>query len=1248
MLAVQLGVVVVAVRMTCASAQNLASCSDDPDGVLEATIGLSCASAFEAIKSSDPSAEGHECEFSLASWLHEALTIADLCPESCNRCSLLPLPGSDNATVRVSSGPCDPGGIISLTDRGQVDDGEGQYADGADCQWTLSCSDRSRLPTLVFSSFATEAGYDFLTVYDGDDTSAPKLAMLSGLELPPVQVASGPQMVVQLTADGSTAGDGLAATFACRTFEEFCMDAAAYVLAKPACEATTITASLPSGRATEPAICPLVCAEVLLPAANRCNGGGSPAAAFAAALPAGLGDACELAMTAALAVAPAAVTVESGGLFCHPEYEGHYVLQPMTVNGNPHWKLASTSTSTADACTSSVDCSSHHLYATVWSGVPAWLLDTDTDPSYCDIALIMPPDIPPSGAAAWLEWCQAATRQDSWHTSRLQLTPSEPVGGCAAALAVLAPVLTAVCCGPEAAPSCGDDGELPSSCSADCRGKWAGFAALCPDFVRAMLDRPGRRAVEFFVGECNSGGLEPLPPTTTIELGANYSDTRTCPGHSGWVDSSGETCSAYPLWNNHSCSGSGWAVDGVSAGDACCGCSRCDCGGSPAGSPAMRYMEAFTFAAVAGIRYIVQVRTASGLDVTILNMLPLAGGGRGCDWDTHLATQVISTADKAFPWTAPATGSFCVQVVASSSGLHASDGVATVSVEAVGTAVGRAPLANTAGAAMPLRVGCSMFNCFFRFGGSEMQDGDGTGFELLLHAQMGIGYALEVRLVGATAAEVHLQIYYPGGAAGSSSFGEALAGALGEWIATPPGHHSLATKFGCANDDQQCWKDYFGQHTTFGYHPGGRFDRRLTGTWAAPASGPVLLRISANCDWRFAADSEADGCDSGGAAGGAVGCQRTANGTDNSRCSADLTLAVTAGAHFDLKEQGINGRRLQQGAESTQRGAEMFATPILGAAVQVVSFEVGRTEAEQLVTEIFVPSPDLPSPPSLNQMLVPGSEAATLLATIFTSKQQSHLVIPTTIEPIHQDSDAQQQEVEMFRPIGVSIRIEATATSTDAALNAIAQLESQQLAREMFVPESDLHLQTAVGCGNGVGDLLSEVCQRAAECAVGMSASCTEASEGMQVTETTTIRMSRQEVEQLVAEMFAHGAGRRRLQRANMAQGTAAVDPGTYGLTAPPTLDQMLVPGSPANAFLAAIVTAEQQPHLALPTAIEPLATMIGGHRLLQGEHQPAAGINVSVKATASTVEEVGRVLAKIRAGHALSGRIDESNGGNG
>lgn len=160
---------------------------------------------------------------------------------------------------------------------------------------------------------------------------------------------------------------------------------------------------------------------------------------------------------------------------------------------------------------------------------------------------------------------------------------------------------------------------------------------------------------------------------------------------------------------------------------------------------------------------------------------------------------------------------------------------------------------------------------------------------------------------------------------------------------------------------------------------------------------------------------------------------------------------------------------------------------------------------------------------------------------------------------------------------------------------------------------------------------MSEACQMEAACAIGMSASCLANSTVQQVSQEATIELSRAQIEQLVTETFAGSIDGRRLQRLDGAKDTSQIDPGTYGLESQPTVEEMLVPGSPANNFLAALFTAEQQPHLVLPISIELAMSGGGGHRRqLQRTDGTIDRVLISMKAVAPTVEESESSLARV------------------
>ena len=697
-------------------------------------------------------------------------------------------------------------------------------------------------------------------------------------------------------------------------------------------------------------------------------------------------------------------------------------------------------------------------------------------------------------------------------------------------------------------------------------------------------------------------------------------------------------------------------------------------------------------------------------------MLRKTAGREEPDWDADpLVSQTALANDKGIGWTASATGIFFAGLLA-----NGGAGAATLSVEVVGTAIGRSATADTTGAAVSLAVACDFATCSYQYGGGPMLDGDGAGFELLLQALQGVGYALAVDLVGTTAAEVHLKTYYPGNVAGAGAYTEVLSGALGDWICTPgidwmhgPGHHSYAMHHGCADEDRSCWNAPLNAPLTFGYNPGASFGTALRATWAAPAAGVVLLRVAANCDVQFFADVEAEGCSFSGVGGATYGCGLTADmiadgSSSNGHCNADLTLAITAGAHYINRQadgQG-GGRRLQR-----QNGADASAIRdpgtyglVAGPAVREVSIEMSRDELEGAAAALFATGRrrqlqrlagnegtgaidpgtyGLTTPPTLDEMLVTGSPAAGLLSALFTSQQQTHLAFPTAIEPLgsavpvpgdgHRRA-LQRQDGAVDR---VSISIKATAPTVEESEGTVARLQALATTgrRVLEGASSSTRKLQAVRCIDGVG--LSDSCQRAAECIVGMSASCVAAA--TEVITISTIEIGRSDVEALAAAGWqAAVAGRRRLQRVDGSAGTTRIDPGTYGLSAPPTLDDMLVPGSPAADLLASLFTVEQQPHLAFPTSVEPLGSMpgtapgnpacwsgeytyercclaalgptgdarcwsrsfdyafccagSGGRRALQRQDGAVDRVSISIKATAPTVEESEGTVARLQA----------------
>ena len=97
---------------------------------------------------------------------------------------------------------------------GSFTDGPGNYANNTTCGWLIAAPGTEAV-TLSFSSFVTESNYDFVTVYDGVDSSAPVLLALSGsnIDTNVTLVATLGPLFVQFTSDGSVRADGFVANY---------------------------------------------------------------------------------------------------------------------------------------------------------------------------------------------------------------------------------------------------------------------------------------------------------------------------------------------------------------------------------------------------------------------------------------------------------------------------------------------------------------------------------------------------------------------------------------------------------------------------------------------------------------------------------------------------------------------------------------------------------------------------------------------------------------------------------------------------------------------------------------------------------------------------------------------------------------------------------------------------------------------------------------------------------------------------
>ncbi|MBN2778849.1 MAG: hypothetical protein JXR36_14515 [Bacteroidales bacterium] len=85
----------------------------------------------------------------------------------------------------------------------------GSYTNSEDYSVTI-CSGTADLMEISFASFATESGWDYVYVYDGNSTGAPQVtgSPFSGTTNPGTITASGTCITIRFTSDGSTTSTG--------------------------------------------------------------------------------------------------------------------------------------------------------------------------------------------------------------------------------------------------------------------------------------------------------------------------------------------------------------------------------------------------------------------------------------------------------------------------------------------------------------------------------------------------------------------------------------------------------------------------------------------------------------------------------------------------------------------------------------------------------------------------------------------------------------------------------------------------------------------------------------------------------------------------------------------------------------------------------------------------------------------------------------------------------------------------------
>ncbi|HEX8329206.1 MAG TPA: CARDB domain-containing protein [Hymenobacter sp.] len=117
--------------------------------------------------------------------------------------TLVPLSGSATITTCATT----------IYDNG----GYNNYADYSNGTLTILPATPGALVQLVFNSFSTEPGFDYVRIYDGTSVNAPLLASYTGYQLPPLVMATNASgaLTVQFTSDGSATSTGFDATVSC-------------------------------------------------------------------------------------------------------------------------------------------------------------------------------------------------------------------------------------------------------------------------------------------------------------------------------------------------------------------------------------------------------------------------------------------------------------------------------------------------------------------------------------------------------------------------------------------------------------------------------------------------------------------------------------------------------------------------------------------------------------------------------------------------------------------------------------------------------------------------------------------------------------------------------------------------------------------------------------------------------------------------------------------------------------------------
>jgi len=126
--------------------------------------------------------------------------------------------GSSFVSSDIGTTTTSTGSYVNNQCEGTFLDSGGQIANYAHNEnWTYTIApENAATVTLVFSQFDTEAGYDFLNIYDGSSVAAPLIGSYSGTTSPGTITSSGGALTIRFTSDGSVYQSGWAANWTCQ------------------------------------------------------------------------------------------------------------------------------------------------------------------------------------------------------------------------------------------------------------------------------------------------------------------------------------------------------------------------------------------------------------------------------------------------------------------------------------------------------------------------------------------------------------------------------------------------------------------------------------------------------------------------------------------------------------------------------------------------------------------------------------------------------------------------------------------------------------------------------------------------------------------------------------------------------------------------------------------------------------------------------------------------------------------------